>query len=135
MKARGKKKKKTAAAKKPQPPLLRVAEDMKEWSALLGAELETWPGVSARPMFGMVAFYRGKKIFAAVPRTRALGSPNSFIFKLEGASAAVERRALNDARVNASAMGAAKWLAMEVFSAADLRPALEWLDRAYRIAA
>jgi hypothetical protein len=30
--------------------------------------------VTSKPMFGMAAFYRGKHVFAALPRTRAAGT-------------------------------------------------------------
>ncbi|MGH9580862.1 MAG: hypothetical protein ACRD2R_07710 [Terriglobales bacterium] len=129
------KRKSAAAARRSRPQLCRIAEEMKEWAALLGAEMERWPGVRTKAMFGLLAFYRGKQIFAAVPRTRALNTPHSVIFKLAGAGAAVARRARQDPRVKASAMGAAKWLAIEIHSARDLGAALQWLDRAYRCAA
>jgi len=40
---------------------------MRRWSSFLEAELMTWPGVSANPMFGFLSFYRAGRIFAALP--------------------------------------------------------------------
>ena len=57
--------KKKPAGKRARPALVRTSEEMKQWSALLGAELERWPGVRTKPMFGLVGFYRGRNIFAA----------------------------------------------------------------------
>src|SRR5437763_9311715 len=56
--------------------------EMQRWAAMLAEELEQWPGVTTKPMFGLTGFYRGKTIFAAVPKTRCLNTPNSVIFKL-----------------------------------------------------
>jgi hypothetical protein len=103
---------------------------MKHWAAMLGAELERWPGVMTRPMFGFLSFYRGKNIFAALPKTRAMGSPNSFIFRLPEDSP-LKARAKKDPRVGSSEMARARWLTFEMQSEADLRDALTWLDRAY----
>ena len=52
-----------------------VSEQMKAWSAALEAELIEWPRLSGRSMFGFNALYRGKRIFAVVPRTRGMGTP------------------------------------------------------------
>lgn len=113
-----------------RPVLLRVSQDMKHWAAMLGGELETWPGVSTKPMFGFLSFYRGQNIFAALPKTRSMGSPNSFIFRLPQDSP-LKARAKRDARIGSSEMASARWLTFEMQSQADLRDALTWLDRAY----
>jgi len=52
--------------------------------ALLEQELLGWPGLSARPMFGMKAFYRGKAIFAMLPDKRAMESPGAVGYKEGG---------------------------------------------------
>ena len=59
-----------------------ISEEMKRWSAMLGEELKQWPKVKSRPMFGMRGFYRESKIFAALPVTRGVKTPNSFIFRI-----------------------------------------------------
>ena len=107
---------------------------MKQWSALLGAELERWPGVTTKPMFGFISFYRGRNIFAALPKTRALHSARSIIFKLHRAGAADLAKLRHDARTRVSGKGMKGWHALEVTSPADLKHALDWLDRAYRAA-
>jgi len=60
-----------------------ASEEMKEWSALLKQELEKLPKVIAKPMFGMLCYYRGAKVFGALPVTRSIGSANSFMFKIK----------------------------------------------------
>jgi len=66
-----------------RPKLLRISEETKQWSAMLEHELLGWPGVSSRPMFGFMAIYRNDTIFAGLPRSRALLTPNSIIFKVD----------------------------------------------------
>ena len=109
--------------------LYRVSEELKEWAGMLAAEVATWPRVRTKPMFGLVSFYRGSKIFAALPRTRALTSPHSIIFKFHHETAATRkaRRALH-------ANAAAKWVSFELRAPEDLSEALQWLDLAYRSA-
>jgi hypothetical protein len=54
-----------------------VDDEMRRVAGLLSAEVLRWPKVTAKPMFGMQALFRGKKIFAALPMTRAIGRPRS----------------------------------------------------------
>lgn len=107
---------------------------MKQWSALLGAELLSWPGVRTKPMFGFTSFYRGRNIFAAIPKTRAMNSANCLIFKLRRAAAQDKAKLRRDGRVRVSEKGMAGWQSFEMASSADLKGALAWLDRAYRAA-
>jgi len=120
--------------KRARPSLVRVSEEMKQWSALLGAELERWPGVSTKLMFGFVSFYRGRNIFAALPKTRAMNSANSIIFKLRRASPQELAKLRRDPRAKVSEKGMAGWQSFELASSADLKGALAWLDQAYRAA-
>jgi hypothetical protein len=59
---------KSAIPKRPK--LLRISEEMKQWSAMMEHELSSWPSVKSRPMFGFIGFYRDNRIFAGLPRTR-----------------------------------------------------------------
>lgn len=108
-----------------------IAEEMKAWSAALEAEVGDWPHVTRKPMFGLIALYRGKHIFAILPRTRALGSATALAFKLEKGtpriSAAIER----EPRIQTTIMKARKWYLFEMSADSDLREALAWLRRAY----
>lgn len=97
---------------------------MKEWSVRLGDELATWPRVTTKPMFGMLAYYRGPSIFAALPRTRTVETPNSFMYKLPGSG-----------RAGKKPVGpGADWQTFAIRSANDLRAALRLLERAYEAA-
>ena len=107
---------------------------MKQWSALLGAELERWPGVTTKPMFGFVSYYRGRNIFAALPKTRAMNSASSILFKLRRGSPQEMAELRRDPRAQVSGKGMKGWQSLEVDSTADLKHALDWLDRAYRAA-
>ena len=111
-----------------------ISEEMKAWSAALEAELIEWPRVSGRSMFGFNALYRGKRIFAVLPRTRGVGNSNSLAFKLEGAGPRVLARLSKDPRVNSTMMRASRWFAFELCSQRDLKDALDWLGRAYEAA-
>src|SRR2546423_15617003 len=122
----------TKTQKRPRPKMPPASEEMKQWSAMLEHELSTWPSVASRPMFGMRGFYRGKKIFAALPVTRGFGAPNQFIFRIQPMPPELLRRAKSEPRINLETRTpGAKWFTFEVSSTTDLRGALWWLTQAY----
>jgi hypothetical protein len=124
---------KKKSAKAYMPRFHKVSVEMQRWAAMLREELEQWPGVTTKPMFGFTSFYRGKTIFAAVPKTKALGSPHSLIFKLpEGSKWRVDTA--KDIRIPSESMATHKWLQFEIGSESDLRDALVWLERAFESA-
>jgi len=97
-----------------------VDDEMRRVSAVLSAEVLRWPKVTAKPMFGMQALFTGKKIFAALPATRAIGTPRSIACKAHPAN---------------GKKPAKMWETFEVGDGpADLRGALEMLQRAYEAA-
>ncbi len=106
-----------------RPKLLKTDAEMQRWCTLLIEEMSAWPEVTSRPMFGMLALYRRKNIFAVVPRTRAAETPFSLLIKLPGAH--------HDRLRSASGPGAG-WVTFEMESATDTNEALRWLARAYR---
>ena len=108
---------------------------MKAWTAALDAEVNGWPRISTRPMFGFTALYRGKKIFAILPRTRGMGSPNSLAFRLENAGPRLLTKLQKETRISTTVMRATRWFVFEMASARDLQEALRWLNRAYEAAA
>jgi hypothetical protein len=115
-----------------RPKLPQIAEEMKQWSAMLGQELRAWPHVKSRPMFGMLGFYRRNRIFTALPVTRGINTPNSLIFKMSAMPPDLLRRAAQDSRIDAEReRPGTRWHSFEVSSAADLRDALWWLNQAY----
>jgi hypothetical protein len=114
-----------------RPRMPRIADEMKRWSAMLGEELSRWPNVDSRPMFGMLGFYRGAKIFAALPATRAIGTPNSIIFKIEPMPPELLSRATGDPRIDGDRGPGKRWHAFEIHSEEDFRDALWWLNQAY----
>lgn len=115
------------------PVLLPITDEMKQWSAMLGTELASWPQVRSKPMFGLVSYYRGANIFAALPRTRALNTPYSIIFKFHREDAAT-RRARKELQPY-NGFPDAQWLAFELSGPQDFPQVLRWLDLAYRKAA
>jgi hypothetical protein len=114
--------------------LIKVSDEMVVWSGLLAAEVVGWPAVTTKPMFGLTALYRGLEIFAALPKTRGMGSANAVAFKVVGAPAKVMTQMKRDARIQETAMGSVKWFVFEMESEEDLRGALEWLVVAYQAA-
>ena len=109
-----------------------ASEEMKQWSAMLGNELSTLPKVTARPMFGLRGFYRGKKIFAALPVTRGIRNPNALIFRIQPMPADLLVRAEKEPRIDTeNRIPSAKWFTFELHSEADFRHALWWLNQAY----
>jgi hypothetical protein len=117
-----------------RPRLPAVSEEMKAWSAALGGEVGEWPRVRAKSFFGVTAFYRSETIFALLPRTRAMESPNSLAFKFETPTAAVRTRLEADPRVGSLQMQNVRWFSFEVSSDTDLHDALDWLGAAYEAA-
>ena len=107
---------------------------MKAWSAALGAEITGWPSVSNRAMFGFTALYRGNRIFAILPRSRGMETPNSLAFKLEEAGPRVLARLRGESRIQTTFMRASRWFVFELSSDRDLKDALDWLGRAYEAA-
>ena len=103
--------------------LPKVNAEMRRWCALLEEEVSAWPQVSSRPMFGMMAFYRGTKIFAALPRTRAAETAFSLLIKLPG---------VQHVRLKSGSGPGAGWMTFEMNSESDIAEALRWLERAYQ---
>jgi len=123
------------SSEKPRRPALpKISEEMKAWSAALTSEVRTWPSVSTRPMFGFTALYCKAKIFAVVPRTRGMESPNALAVKVGPAGPRALARARRDPRIGFTDALKARWLTFEMSSDSDLRDALEWLSRAYAAA-
>ena len=120
--------------KKPRHKFVPASEEMKAWAAALGDELGTWPRVSSRAMFGFTALYRGKGVFAVLPRTKGVGSPNSLAFKLPKAGPRLLARLSADARISTTIMKATRWFVFELSSDRDLKDALDWLGKAYEAA-
>jgi hypothetical protein len=126
---------KAKTTKRPRPKMPPASEEMKQWSAMLGNELSAWPKVTARPMFGLRGFYRGKKIFAALPVTRAIRNPNALIFRIQPMPADLLERAKKEPRIDTeNRIPSAKWFIFELHSESDFRDALWWLNQAYEYA-
>jgi hypothetical protein len=94
------------------------SEEMRHVSALIDGEISQWPEVTARSMFGFRAYYRKGAIFALLPETRALETPNSIAYKLQ----------------TGGAREGAMWIFCETDGPDSVRRALTLLDRAYRTA-
>jgi hypothetical protein len=96
-----KKKASKPKSKRPKmPKFFPIDDEMKELSAMLEKEVSDWPGISKKPMFGYQGLYRGGKIFAALPRSRAMRSPRSLMFKFSSMTPAILESANRDSRVN-----------------------------------
>lgn len=121
--------------KSARPKLVPISDEMKQWSAMLAQELTGWPGVSSRPMFGFLGFYRKSAIFAALPHTRGVGTPNSFMFRFAAMPTELREKAKQSRRLRLGERSPdAKWYIFELGSEGDLRDALWWLNQAYEAA-
>jgi hypothetical protein len=131
-------KKKTAKTKSKRskmPKWFPIDDEMKELSAMLEKEVSDWPGVSKRPMFGYQGLYRDGVIFAALPRSRAMKSPRSIMFKVASMTPAILESADKDSRVDTvSRMPGAGWFFFELDASSAMQGALGWLGRAYEAA-
>ena len=120
--------------KRQRPKLPPVSDEMKAWCAALADEVSGWPSAQARSFFGFTALYRHDKMFAALPRTRALESPNALAFKLHSPAPKLRASLAKDPRIAAFDQDKERWFLFDLSSAADLHDALEWLGRAYEAA-
>jgi hypothetical protein len=134
MKAR--KKAPKAKSRRPKmPKWFPVDDEMRALSAMLEKEVSDWPGVTKRPMFGYQGLYRDGVIFAALPRTRAMKSPRSVMFRFTAMSPAVLNSAEKDSRVDTlSGVPGPGWIMFEMDGGSAIRSALGWLERAYEAA-
>ena len=107
---------------------------MKAWSAALADEVAGWPQVATRAFFGFTALYHKNEMFAVLPRTRGLETPNSLAFRLDAPSPAMRARLHKDRRIGSAQIKEARWFRFELSSDADLHEALGWLSRAYEAA-
>jgi hypothetical protein len=115
---------------------LPISDAMKEWSAMLQSELNCWPGITTKSMFGFLSFYRKGTIFAALPQTRGFSSSSSLIIKFNPMPPALLKRAQADSRLDTHTRIPGKgWFSFELNSESDLRDALFWLNQAYETAA
>jgi hypothetical protein len=113
--------------------LVRISEQMKRWSALLEAEIATWPAVTWRPMFGMTVAYRKGAVFAALPRTRAFETSRSVAFKLYKETSKVRTMLESDSRITTKTVKPhGSWIPLELSGDNDLAGALKWFELAYR---
>jgi hypothetical protein len=108
-----------------------ISEEMRHRSALIEAELATWPTIRVRPMFGFRAYFRGESMFAAIPRTRSFGHGNSLIVKFKPMPASLLDRAEKDARLDTSRLSGNGWLTFDINSESDLHDAIWWIQQAH----
>lgn len=122
--------------KKPakQPTMPPISEEMKAWCSALAAEVADWPHAEARSFFGFTALYRGSKMFAALPRTRALEPANALAFKVDPPPTKLRALLEEDSRIAHFGKHKGRWFLFEISSDADLHDGLEWLSRAYTAA-
>jgi hypothetical protein len=112
-----------------------IDDEMKELSAMLEKEVSDWSDVSKRPMFGYQGLYRDGAIFAALPRSRAMKSPRSIMFKVASVTQATLESVNKDSRVDTvSRMPGAGWFFFELDAPSAVQGALGWLGRAYEAA-
>jgi len=112
-----------------------ISEEMKAWAAGLKSDVETWPQVTTRAMFGFTACYRRDTIFALLPKSRAVEVSNALAFKLLSTSQQLRHRIERDSRIGFAELQKARWFTFVLSCDGDVHDALEWLSRAHRQAA
>jgi len=108
-----------------------ISEEMREWSALLESELRTWPNAIAKPMFGFRSFYRGNKIFAALPKSSEFDPAGSILLKFDPVPEALLKKMESDPRLGSWAHSGRRWISFTLQSCDDLHDALWWLQQAH----
>src|SRR4051794_40686985 len=92
---------------------------MKAWSTALAAELVDWPQVTQKSFFGFTALYRGKKMFALLPRTRSIFKSNAVAFCMEAANRSTRTLLEKDPRISAFDKDKTRWFTFELSGDAD----------------
>jgi len=82
-------------------------------------------------MFGLNGVYRGRKIFAVLPRTRTMDERDSIAFRLPRQVRSISAALRKDERIVTQTLEA-KWISFVIRSEADVHDALQWLALAYR---
>ena len=108
------------------PILLPISEQMKPWSAAMAAELNGWPQITHKSLFGFTALCRGKSMFSMLPRTRSIFKSNAVAFRLESGNRATRALMDKDQRIVAFDKDKKRWLSLELSSDADLHDALDY---------
>jgi hypothetical protein len=109
-----------------------ISEEMQHWSAMLEAEVESWPAVTCKRMFGFRFLYRRKTVFGALPYSRGLFTPSSILLKFNPMPAGLCQQAQKEPRLDTGTRMSGKgWFSFELFSDADVRDAIWWLNQAY----
>jgi hypothetical protein len=112
-----------------------ISDQMKAWSAALVADTADWPQVKPRSFFGFTGLYRKDFMFAVLPRTRSMETPDAIAFRLDAPAASLRARLSADARISSAEIKEARWFAFTLSRDAELHDALDWLGRAYDAAA
>src|SRR5580704_5513612 len=60
--------------------LLPLPEEVRDWCSTIAAQMMHWPGVKMNHLFGTLAFYHRKVMFAMLPDKRSLDSSNAISF-------------------------------------------------------
>ena len=107
-----------------------VSEQLKAWSTALAAELTDWPQVTQKSFFGFTALYRGKTMFALLPRTRSIFKSNALAFCMDPANPSTRALLEKDRRISAFDKDKTRWFTFELSGDSDLHDALDYLGRA-----
>src|SRR5260370_42254040 len=84
-------------------------------------------------MVGYGGLYRGGAIFAALPRSRAMKSPTSIMFKIASVTPAILESARKDPRVDTvSRVPGAGWFFFDLNAPSATQSALGWIGRAHQ---
>jgi hypothetical protein len=125
----------TISAPREKPKFPVISEEMQHWSAMLEAEVESWPAVTYKRMFGFRFLYRRKAVFAALPYSRGLFTPSSILLKFNPMPTGLLQQAQKEPRLDTATRVSGKgWFSFELFSDADVRYAIWWLNQAYEAA-
>jgi hypothetical protein len=109
-----------------------ISEEMQHWSTMLEAEVESWPAVRCNRIFGFRFLYRRKAVLAALPYSRGLFTPSFILLKLNPMTAGLFQQAQKEPPLDTGTRMSGKgWFSFELFSDADVRDAIWWLNQAY----
>ena len=120
-------------SKRPRPLVVPASEELRSLMAAIEIEVSGWPGVRVNSMFGMRSIYRGKKIFALLPKTRSLRIGDAIWMKFGKLTPVVKKKISKQPRIEPPQKHTgAQWYTLCGVTPDEYGLAIEWLAIAHR---
>jgi hypothetical protein len=123
------------SSKRPRPPVVAASDELRSLMAAIETEISSWPDVRINSMFGMRSVYRGKNIFALLPKTRSLKTGDAIWMKFGKLTPRIRKTISEQPRILLpSKPTGAQWYTLSEVTVGDYGVAIDWLARAHESA-